>query len=143
MASEGTITIGGKQYTWTSPTIADIVEFEGTTKLSLMDSATFNGARGRAYLAALCLKRHHPELTPGVILGWPAERLVQLWALIAQAIPIFSSGPRPPAEAPATDEAAGERGEEKQEGEATGPTSTSQPSRGSTDGSRAGPDESA
>jgi len=107
MAAEGTTTIGGKQYRWTSPTIKDIMEFEQTTGLLLIDERSFNSARGRAYLGELCLRKHHPEITAGIILGWPAADLVEIWDMISEAIPIFTVSPaaeprsgtkRPPAD---------------------------------------------
>lgn len=132
MASEGTASIGGKQYQWTSPTIKDIMGFEAATKLLLIDERCFNSARGRSYLAELCLRKHHPEITAGVILGWPAADLLEIWEMISEAIPIFtvSRGPKsPPARQPA-DEAGGS--DEAPAG--NGQTSTSQPAPSSSGG---------
>jgi len=147
MAAEGTSTIGGKQYRWTSPTINDIMEFEQTTGLLLVDQRSFNSARGRAYLGELCLRKHHPEITAGIILGWPAADLVEIWEMISEAIPIFTVSPvaeprsgtkRPPAPLPADT-----AGRQHESPEGTGASSTSSPSSISPDGSRAAPDRNA
>jgi len=141
MPSTGTIEIGGKQYRWTSPTIKDIMEFEQTTGLLLIDQRSFNSARGRAYLAELCLRKHHPEITAGIILGWPAADLLEIWDMISEAIPIFTVSPgtkRPPAPPPA-DEKSGHDASAAD----TGPTPTSPRSSSSPAGSRAAPSESA
>jgi len=125
MASTGAITIGGQEYTWTSPTIADLMQFEATTKLLLVDPETTNSVRGRAYLAELCLRPAHPNITAGEILKWPAECYPELWDMIVQAIPIFTASPgrsRPPAKGPELP------GEENQVGTGQTPTSSRLPS---------------
>ena len=134
MAATGTITIDGEEYTWTSPTLGGLMEFEQTTKLLLSDPDTTNSLRGRAYLAALCLREKQPKITPGVILGWPVSVYPELWTMIVEAIPIFTTSPgrtRPPVIPPA------EAGDEKDS------TPTSEPSSGSPDGSPAEPETNA
>ncbi len=144
MAASGTIEIGGVTYRWTSPTIGDIMAFEQETGMLLVDPQTCNSARGRAYLAEICLKPNHPDITAGQILKWPAEHLLPLWEMLREAIPIFTSSPersRPPAKT-GEDEAGADPSAEASAEAGTGPTPTSSPAPSSSDGAPARPEES-
>ncbi len=144
MAASGTIEIGGNTYRWTSPTIGDIMAFEQETGMLLVDPQTCNSARGRAYLAEICLRPNHPDITAGEILTWPAEHLLQIWEMLVQAIPIFTSSPersRPPAETGEDEADAGPSAEASAEAD-TGPTPTSSPAPSTSGGAPQKPEES-
>ena len=77
------------------------MEFEAQVG-PIVDPKIVNSAKGRVYLAHLCLRERQPDLTPGVIGKWGAEAWPQLWEMILEAIPIFDvGGSRPPAGPPA------------------------------------------
>jgi len=89
MAASGTIEIGGKPYTWTSPTFEALEQIEESGH-RILDPAFFGSFRGRTHLLAACLKEHHPTINAGVLRkelrGVDFERV---WAVICQAIPLW------------------------------------------------------
>ena len=91
MAATGTIEIDGKKYAWTSPTLADLEEFENQVG-PIVDMKAVNSIRGRAYLAFLCLREKQPNITLGVIRSWPAEVYNEVWPAIVKAIPLWIVG---------------------------------------------------
>ena len=98
-AATGTITIDGKTYTWTSPTLAAVANFEAMIG-PVSDLKTVNSVRGRCYLVAMALEPNHPELTAKNIMDWPISILPELWPLIKAAYPIWNTDeekPNPPA----------------------------------------------
>ena len=136
MPSTGTIDIGGKPYTWTSPTLEDLEEFEREVG-SLNDLDIINSVRARIYLAHLCLREQHPEMTlEGVGRQMRADDYERLWPMIKQAIPLWEDR-RPPARAPAPD------GGADPDAPNASRTDGSPTSSISLAGSRAAPDESA
>ena len=111
MAATGTVVIDGKEFTWSSPTFGALVEFEQQVG-SLIDVGIVNSAKGRRYLAYLCLHEKQPDLTLGMIDAWPADAFVEVWEMIMEAVPIFTrtgarrgrpGANRPPAEVPGSD----------------------------------------
>jgi hypothetical protein len=98
VATTGTITIAGKSYTWASPRLADLEEFEAAVG-PITDVRAVNSVKGRCYLAHLCLRANHPDLVPGVIRTWHSDCWQDLWEMICSCIPMFRPGspPVPPA----------------------------------------------
>jgi hypothetical protein len=96
MAS-GTIELGGKQYTWSSPLISDLEEFEVFCGPLLGDAV--NSVKGRAFLAWICLRRQNPELTLKQVRELAAEDYLKLWPMVKSAIPLWADEvpPVPPA----------------------------------------------
>ena len=96
MPSTGIITIDGKTYTWTSPTLADLEHFEAMVG-PITDLAIVNSVKGRVWLTWLCLRQRHPDLTPKIIGEWPASAYLDLWPAVKAAIPFwdiaFPEGP--------------------------------------------------
>jgi hypothetical protein len=92
--SSGTIPIQGTKYTWTSPSLLDLMEFEAQVG-PLTDLTIVNSVRGRCYLAFLCLREKHQKPL-SEIHAWPAEAFNELWPMIVAAVP-FWEAPRPPA----------------------------------------------
>jgi len=88
MPSTGTIEIDGKTYTWTSPTFADLEHFESMVG-KISDADVLNSVKGRVWLAWLCLKRNHPDLTPKLIGDWSAVHWLDLWTMITDALPLW------------------------------------------------------
>ena len=105
MASTGTVTLGGKVYTWRSPTVGDLAQFEATNPdLRIQNLDTISSTRGRVQLAVICLWRDHPEMTPGAINDLPASDLDTVWDMLLEAIPLIGRWfkvSRPPADEPA------------------------------------------
>jgi len=90
----GKVTLHGRELTWTSPSLAQIEEYERTTGL-LSELHTINCVAGRVGLAAMVLKKSHPELTPAEIFGWlESEEDPTLWGdllgLALDAVPLLS-----------------------------------------------------
>jgi len=133
MAATGKATILGQGYTWTSPRLKDIEQFEAEVG-PITDLAIVNSVRGRVQLIHLCLREKHPELTIGVIGSWPVAAYSEMFALITQAIPLWE-GARPPAPAPR------DRGGEGRSGPSV--QDSTPPSSESPDGTRNGPGHSA
>lgn len=104
MAFTGTITIGGTTYTWSSPTLQDLAHLEARLKRSLIGGDEIvNTVSGRIELACLCLREHHPDLTPGILgATLHAEDLPVLWTMIREAIPLWGS-PIPPSSSSPSD----------------------------------------
>lgn len=127
--SSGTIVIQGTEYTWTSPKLSDLMEFEAQVG-PLIDLTIVNSVRGRAYLAFLCLREKH-NLPLREIQAWPAAAFNDLWPMIVAAIP-FWEAPRPPAPA---------EGDEEQSPQGSS-TSSSSTSSGSPAGHPPAPDGS-
>jgi len=108
MAATGNVVIDGKEYAWRSPLFGALVEFEAQIG-PLIDAGITNSAKGRRYLAYLCLREDNPNLTLDMIDAWPADAFVALWEMVMEAVPIFtrtgarqgrSGANRPPAEGP-------------------------------------------
>jgi hypothetical protein len=135
MASTGTVTLAGKLYTWHSPTIGDLAQFEALNPdLRIQELSTISSTRGRVQLACICLQRDHPELTPGAINDLPAQELDTIWDMLLEALPLISRWfriSRPPA------------GEAANQAAQTQETSTSSPSPDSSAGLPPKPDEKA
>ncbi len=116
-ASSGTVTLNGKEYRWETPTLALLEEYENVVG-PITDLKILNTVKARYYLVSILLRKHHPELTPGVVRGWPATVYIESWELIRKAIPLY------------------------QEKEAS-PNSSSDSSSSSQDGSHPEPEQSA
>jgi hypothetical protein len=137
--------IEGKEYTWTSPTLIDLMEFEAQVG-PIMDQVVVNSVRGRAYLAFLCLREKHPEMTLREINALDVVAWMAIWQMIRQAIPLWGSeegAEVPPAKlpGPAGQPASGEGAEEENLPDSS--TSSPSPSSSSPAGSPAAPEESA
>jgi hypothetical protein len=95
MASTGSIELGGKQLTWTSPTIADLEHLEAKEKTLLTDLDFVNSAAGRRKLAAMCLKKEHGLVDGMEINTWLRGRdtadYLKLWPMIREAIPFWGA----------------------------------------------------
>ena len=155
MTISGQILVEDTEYTWTSPTLADLEEFEAQVGY-ITDVQVVNSVKGRAYLAYLCLREKQPELTLGVVRGWRGGVWGGLWEMIKQAIPLFGEEREaakqrdevlPPAAAPDGAIQAVSPGAEKAQSplaaQASSGIASSLPSSGSPDGSRPEPGESA
>ena len=109
MPSTGKVTLGGHVYTWRSPTVGDLAQFEAANPdLRIQDLSTISSTRGRVQLACICLWRDHPEMTPGAINDLPASDLDTIWDMLLEAIPLIGRWfriSRPPADE-AADQAA-------------------------------------
>ncbi len=87
MAATGTIPIGGKEYTWTSPTFAELEHIEANVGPL---NAIVNTVQGRIHLLVACLKDGHPDITPGVLgkelraTDWDA-----VWDTLKTAVPLW------------------------------------------------------
>jgi len=90
MAASGIIELGGKQYRWESPTIQQLITFENL-KGRLIGTALIDSIDGIAYLAEICLRKNHPEMTAGIILGLPASEFITLRAMVLEAVPFWGS----------------------------------------------------
>lgn len=90
MASTGTVQIDGKQYTWQSPTLADLEHFEATVGPLIGDRSVVDSIKGRVALVSLILIKHHPDLLPGIVRGWPVEALLQAWPAVLEAVPFWT-----------------------------------------------------
>lgn len=88
MAATGTCDLNGETYTWESPTIGDLEHFEVTIG-SLTDPKVANSIKARVYLAYLSLKKHHPDISVGVIEKWDSADLFTLWNMVILAVPFF------------------------------------------------------
>jgi hypothetical protein len=88
--AEGAIVLGGKQYTWSSPRIRDLEEFESIVG-PILNVENINSMRGRAYLTLLCLRQHHPDLSLGTIEDLDAGDASRFWGMISQAIPFWGT----------------------------------------------------
>ena len=88
MAASGTITIGGKQYTWESITVDELEHFEATIG-PVTDPAVLNSIKARKYLAYLCLKKHHPDITVGIIGTWDNDDFTVVWGMVLKAVPFL------------------------------------------------------
>ncbi|HUU55304.1 MAG TPA: hypothetical protein VMY87_10345 [Armatimonadota bacterium] len=98
--ASGSITLGGVERPWSSPTIGDLEEFEREVG-SLMDVALINSSKGRSYLAWLCLRTADPQITLETVRAIPAVDYLLLWPMIEQGIPLWNVPPakdtrRPP-----------------------------------------------
>ncbi len=94
-ASTGTVTIDGTEYTWMSPTLADLEHFEATVGPLIGSRAVVDTIKGRIALISLVLVKHHPDLLPGVVRTWGVDALVAGWDAVLTAIPLWGS-PTPP-----------------------------------------------
>lgn len=92
MAATGSIEIEGKSYTWTSPRLRDLMQFEGIHG-SISDPAVVNSVKGRCGLMEICLREKHPEITLGLISDWPADAWNTIWDVIRQALPLWAGSP--------------------------------------------------
>ncbi len=103
LPTAGKCTLNGQEYTWESPTLADLEEFEVTIG-PVTDPKVVNSIRGRYFLLSLCLRKHHPDLTPGIVRGWPNRVHVEafenvlvvavpFWGLEAALSALHSSAP--------------------------------------------------
>jgi hypothetical protein len=99
MPSTGTVEIDGKQYTWESPTLADLEHFETSVGPLIGDKSVVDTIKGRVALVSLILRKHHPELLPGIVRGWSVETLLQAWPAVLEALPFWGAVavPRPTA----------------------------------------------
>ncbi|OGO10477.1 MAG: hypothetical protein A2Z66_12865 [Chloroflexi bacterium RBG_13_66_10] len=132
----GTFTIDGRTLTWESPQLRDIEHFEAVVG-PIVDLRVVNSAKGRVHLALACFKKHHPDLTAGVIGSWPASAFARLWdEVIEAAIPLWERPKVPPALKKLAAAAGQESDETSEQGgpEASSETSAS-PSSSSPDGS--------
>jgi len=95
MSSTGNIELGGKQLTWTSPTIADFEHLEANEKVLLTDLDFVNSAAGRRKLAAMCLKKHHGIIEGVEINTWlrslDGADYLKLWPMIREAVPFWGA----------------------------------------------------
>jgi len=132
--TSGTITIDGEKYTWTSPRLLALEQFESSVG-PISDSKVINSVKGRIHLASLCFREKHPNLTPGVIGTWPGSAYAELWEVISAAIPLWEGSRRPP------QSDSEKKGDEAEPSPSQSPSSSS--SSGSLDGSQTGPDSSA
>ncbi len=88
MAATGTIPIGGKPYTWTSPTLEELSRVEGELGGPLLIKA--NTMQGKIHLLAACLREKHPDVTPGVIgKELRGVDLDAVWNVIKVAVPLW------------------------------------------------------
>jgi len=96
MAATGTIPIGGKPYTWTSPTFEILARVEGELGGPLRIKA--DTIHGKIHLFTACLKENHPDVTPGAIgKELRGTDLDAVWDVIKVAVPLWEL-PKAPTE---------------------------------------------
>ena len=126
MATTGTITIAGKEFSWSSPTLAALEQFEAKVG-RISDPGVVNSVTGRIWLCWLCLRDHHPDLTVKSIGEFPGEAWNPIWEMIQQALPLWGNPP----------------GEGEKEKTSTSPDTSASPAPDSSGGRPPSPDASA
>jgi len=96
MPKSGSIEIAGTTYAWDELTYANLEEFEAQVGDLVGPNSKLPSLKGLTYIAYLALRKQQPDLTWGVVRGWPPsetwEKLNELLRLVVPFLFPSSSG---------------------------------------------------